>query len=113
MENTQEKDARVRQPRSDSNSSLSGTAAERKEGLVGVDGITRLSEATDLSDTAYAFSTKRKWWILTVVALCQTSMSEFLLSPIQLRKIIFIASVTNTKIFQTSTQPCTQMPSPR
>lgn len=77
MENTQEKDARISQSRTDSSNSSPGPAVERKEGLVDAEGVTRLSEATNLADTAYAFSTKHKWWILTVVALCQTSMSEF------------------------------------
>lgn len=76
MENTQEKDARVSSPRTDSSNSSPGPAAERKDGLVDVEGITRLSEATNLENTGYAFSKKRKWWILTVVALCQTSMSK-------------------------------------
>ena len=35
-----------------------------------------LNEANAIEHTAYMFSTKKKWWILTVVALCQTSMSE-------------------------------------
>lgn len=38
-----------------------------------------LNEANAVEHTAYMFSTKKKWWILTVVALCQTSMSEFYL----------------------------------
>ena len=114
MENTEKEEARVGQPRSDLGSDASAApAVERKEGLVGDDGITRLSEVTNLKDTAYAFSTKRKWWILTVVALCQTSMSKLLLSPFQLLTIILIRSVANTKITQTSTWPYTQMPLPR
>lgn len=79
MKNTAEQDARVDQPRTDSESSSSARAVEPKEGLVGDNSITRLSEATNLKDTAYAFSTRKKWWILTVVALCQTSMSKLLL----------------------------------
>ncbi|KAI8937684.1 hypothetical protein NX059_005385 [Plenodomus lindquistii] len=35
-----------------------------------------LNEANAVEHTAYMFSTKKKWCILTVVALCQTSMSE-------------------------------------
>jgi hypothetical protein len=35
-----------------------------------------LTEANSVEKTGYMFSTKKKWWILTVVALCQTSMSE-------------------------------------
>jgi len=77
MENTQEKNAYVRAPRTDSSNSSPGPAVERKEGIVDAEGVTRLSEATNIADTAYAFSTKYKWWILTVVALCQTSMSRF------------------------------------
>ncbi|KAF1841676.1 MFS multidrug transporter-like protein [Cucurbitaria berberidis CBS 394.84] len=34
-----------------------------------------LDEANAVEHTAYMFSTKKKWWILTVVALCQTSMN--------------------------------------
>jgi hypothetical protein len=36
-----------------------------------------LNEANSFEHTAYSFSTKKKWAILTVVALCQTSMSTF------------------------------------
>jgi len=39
--------------------------------------LTVLNEANAVEHTAYTFSTKKKWWILTVVALCQTSMSRF------------------------------------
>jgi hypothetical protein len=35
-----------------------------------------LDEVNTYERTGYAFSTKKKWWILTVVALCQTSMSK-------------------------------------
>lgn len=38
---------------------------------------TVLNEANAVEHTAYMFSTNKKWWILTVVALCQTSMSMF------------------------------------
>ncbi|KAF2132414.1 MFS general substrate transporter [Dothidotthia symphoricarpi CBS 119687] len=34
-----------------------------------------LDEANAVEHTAYMWSTKKKWWILTVVALCQTSMN--------------------------------------
>jgi len=37
---------------------------------------TTLTEANAVERTAYVFSAKRKWWILTVVGLCQTSMSK-------------------------------------
>lgn len=39
--------------------------------------VTVLSEANAAEHTGYKFSTKKKWWILTVVALCQTSMSQY------------------------------------
>lgn len=35
-----------------------------------------LDEGNAVEHTAYVFSKKKKWWILTVVALCQTSMSK-------------------------------------
>tara|TARA_R110002003_G_scaffold288_14_gene18448 strand:+ start:17351 stop:17605 length:255 start_codon:yes stop_codon:yes gene_type:complete len=35
-----------------------------------------LHEANALEHTAYNFSAKKKWAVLTVVALCQTSMSK-------------------------------------
>jgi hypothetical protein len=35
-----------------------------------------LNEVNSIQETAYAWSTKKKWAVLTVVALCQTSMSE-------------------------------------
>lgn len=76
MANTQDRDANVRLPESDSDNSSPAPKVEQSQGLVEADDITRLSEAANLKDTAYAFSTKRKWWILTVVALCQTSMSK-------------------------------------
>lgn len=88
METIEEKNARVGSSRPDSSNSLPGPAVERN-GLVDAEGITRLSEVTNLKDTAYAFSSKKKWWILTVVALCQTSMSRFFLSLIQFRISIF------------------------
>ena len=34
-----------------------------------------LDEIKDSEHTGWGFSTKKKWWILTVVALCQTSMN--------------------------------------
>lgn len=79
MEYTTEKDARVGEPRAALGSGSSGSSLQtRPTTESGGNGITILNEATDLKDTAYAFSTKKKWWILTVVALCQTSMSESL-----------------------------------
>jgi hypothetical protein len=35
-----------------------------------------LSEANAIEYTAYHFSNRKKWAVLTVVALCQTSMSK-------------------------------------
>jgi hypothetical protein len=39
------------------------------------DGKIILDEIDGFEYTGYAFSTRKKWWILTVVALCQTSMN--------------------------------------
>lgn len=81
MENTAGKDRRVNGPRvtllgsGSTGSTLQTRPAEAK---AGDNSVTILNEATNLTDTAYAFSTKKKWWILTVVALCQTSMSKSL-----------------------------------
>jgi len=36
----------------------------------------KLNEVNSIEHTAYRFSSKKKWAVLTVVALCQTSMSE-------------------------------------
>jgi hypothetical protein len=36
-----------------------------------------LTEANSIEHTAYVWSPKKKWAVLTVVALCQTSMSRF------------------------------------
>lgn len=72
MTNAQDKDARVGQHRSDSDSSSAVPAVKPEEGP----SIVILNEVSNRKDTAYAFSVKRKWWILTVVALCQTSMSK-------------------------------------
>jgi hypothetical protein len=40
-----------------------------------------LTEANCIEYTAYAWSPKKKWAVLTVVALCQTSMSKFKSKP--------------------------------
>lgn len=117
MENTAEKDARDGQLRAtlvgngSSRSSLQTRPTETKEGD---NGITILNEATNLKDTAYAFSTKKKWWILTVVALCQTSMSKSLHShsPWLLWRLLYDGRLL-TRLDQTSTRPSTPMPSPR
>lgn len=78
MENTEKDTPRVGQPRSDLGSgSTANTVESTKVDVTASDGIVRLNEATNSADTAYEFSTKKKWWILTVVALCQTSMSKF------------------------------------
>lgn len=46
-------------------------------GLVKVElgGVEQLDEINGYKYTAYNFSNGKKWWILTVVALCQTSMN--------------------------------------
>ena len=36
----------------------------------------KLTELNCIEKTGYMFSSKKKWQILTVVALCQTSMSK-------------------------------------
>lgn len=41
------------------------------------DGLLVLDEGNAYKHTAYNFSTRKKWAVLTVVALCQTSMSKF------------------------------------
>ena len=64
-------------PRESGSESSANTVESKTEGAVINVGTIRLSEATGWKDTAYAFSTARKWQILTVVALCQTSMSRF------------------------------------
>lgn len=83
MENTGRKDPVVGEPRSQRGSDSTTAELARKEGVAANDGTTRLSEAANLADTAYRFSTFRKWQILTVVALCQTSMSKLFAAPIQ------------------------------
>ena len=51
-------------------------APTRSHPTVGATGPLVLDETNAVEHTAYMFSTKKKWWILTVVALCQTSMSK-------------------------------------
>lgn len=41
------------------------------------DGPLVLNEANAFKHTAYNFSSRKKWAVLTVVALCQTSMSMY------------------------------------
>lgn len=38
-------------------------------------GVEQLDEVSGYEHTAYNFSKGKKWWILSVVALCQTSMN--------------------------------------
>jgi hypothetical protein len=81
MENIAEKDAPVGETRATlggSGSSGSSLQARPTKESNGDNSINILNEATNRKDTACAFSTKKKWWILTVVALCQTSMSKSL-----------------------------------
>lgn len=64
-----------------SKTDTSGAPKEASSGGVEVvptndNGPLILNEANAVEHTAYMFSPKKKWWILTVVALCQTSMSE-------------------------------------
>lgn len=47
----------------------------RRSRRVELGGIEQLDEVSGYEYTAYNFSDKKKWWILTVVALCQTSMN--------------------------------------
>jgi hypothetical protein len=54
----------------DSNTSSSAAAAEHNASLI-------LNEANAFEHTAYNFSNRKKWAVLTVVALCQTSMSKY------------------------------------
>ncbi|KAJ4413309.1 hypothetical protein N0V91_000284 [Didymella pomorum] len=78
MENIAEKDAPVGETRATlggSGSSGSSLQARPTKESNGDNSINILNEATNRKDTACAFSTKKKWWILTVVALCQTSMN--------------------------------------
>lgn len=57
-----------------------------------------LDEANAFKHTAYNFSTKKKWAVLTVVALCQTSMSKLNM------KVIYFTRLIQAKI---TTRPCT------
>lgn len=87
METVAEKDAHFGEPSAalvETGSGSSGSSLQTRPTAEGGNGITILNEATNLKDTAYAFSTKKKWWILTVVALCQTSMSKLLRTPISI-----------------------------
>lgn len=53
-----------------------------RQRTVELHGVETLDEVNAYEHTAYAFSRKRKWWILTVVALCQTSMN--FVSPVEI-----------------------------
>ncbi|KAF1970926.1 MFS general substrate transporter [Bimuria novae-zelandiae CBS 107.79] len=50
-------------------------AVAREHGRVELGGVEKLDEINGYEYTAYNFSKEKKWWILTVVALCQTSMN--------------------------------------
>ena len=54
--------------------SSQGTSPPRNS-KVEFEGAEILDEINGYEYTAYNWSTKKKWWILTVVALCQTSMN--------------------------------------
>jgi hypothetical protein len=83
MENTAGKDARLGEPSAALvGSGSSGSSLQTRPTTEGDNGIIILNEAANLKDTAYAFSSKKKWWILTAVALCQTSMSKSLHLPL-------------------------------
>jgi hypothetical protein len=45
---------------------------------LGQDAQLVLNEANAFEYTAYNFSNRKKWAVLTVVALCQTSMSKYI-----------------------------------
>lgn len=64
-----------------------------------------LNEANAIEYTGYRFSTKKKWWILTVVALCQTSMSKSLLQILHVTLVI-----DDTDSLQTTMRRSTRMP---
>jgi hypothetical protein len=53
----------------DSNVTSSAAPADQNATLI-------LNEANAFEHTAYNFSNRKKWAVLTVVALCQTSMSK-------------------------------------
>jgi hypothetical protein len=57
-----------------------------------------LTEANSVEKTGYKFTKKHKWAILTVVGLCQTSMSKWLSS---------LLSLCNTDCRQITTQRST------
>ena len=48
---------------------------QRRSLRVELGGVEQLDEVNGYVFTAYNFSDKKKWWILSVVALCQTSMN--------------------------------------
>lgn len=47
----------------------------RHRRVIELGGVEELDEINGYEHTAYNFSRRKKWWILTVVALCQTSMN--------------------------------------
>jgi hypothetical protein len=78
--------------RNDSDSSRRGSPGRKKAAADAIEmvptrstggedesrGPLKLDEANSVEKTGYMFSTRKKWQILTVVALCQTSMSMWL-----------------------------------
>jgi hypothetical protein len=74
--------------RNDSDASSGGSAGHKKEASDGIEmvptnnrqvepsGPLKLTEANSIEKTGYMFPTRKKWMILTVVGLCQTSMSK-------------------------------------
>jgi hypothetical protein len=78
--------------RNNSDASSGGSAGRNKQAVDGIEMIPthsrqaepsplELDEVNSFEKTGYAFTKKKKWAILTVVGLCQTSMSEWLSIP--------------------------------
>jgi hypothetical protein len=55
---------------------LLGHSSTASTAVVGPNNPLVLDEANAIEHTAYRWSHKKKWAVLTVVALCQTSMSK-------------------------------------
>jgi hypothetical protein len=73
--------------RNDSDASSGGSTGRKKEAGNAIElvptqsqaqpsGPLKLTEANSVEKTGYEFTTRKKWLILTVVGLCQTSMSK-------------------------------------
>lgn len=74
--------------RNDSDASSGGSGARNKQAADAIEmvathsrqaqptGPLELNEVNAYENTGYAFTNKKKWAILTVVGLCQTSMSK-------------------------------------